>query len=65
METDNEADTVSSIYQKIPEKYKIRAAHFDQSLYTAETSYGDFHLNQTGAEIFTKKIAEAFAEKSF
>lgn len=65
LETDNEVNTVSPIYHKIPEKYKIGAAHLDESLYTVETSRDKFHLNQTGAEIFTKKIAEAFAEKSF
>ncbi len=65
LETDNEVNTVSPIYHKIPEKYKIRAAHLDESLYTIETSHDDFHLNNTGAAIFTKKIAEAFAEKSF
>ncbi len=65
LETDNEVNTVSPIYHKIAEKYKIRAAHLDESLYTVETSHDLFHLNQTGAEIFTKKIAELFIEKSF
>ncbi|MGB7069041.1 MAG: hypothetical protein WBD22_06060 [Pyrinomonadaceae bacterium] len=63
--TDNEANTVSPMYHKIPEKYKIRAVHLDESLYTVETSRDEYHLNRAGAEIFTKAIAEAFADQSF
>lgn len=63
LETEKELKTVSPIYQKLVEKYKFRAAHFDESLYTEETSIDDFHLSHKGAMIFSEKLADEFKER--
>lgn len=63
IETESELKMVSPIYQKLDEKYKFRAEHFDKSLYTDETSIDDFHLNHKGAMIFTENLADEFKER--
>lgn len=63
LETDNELRTVYPLYQRLDEKYKIRAAHFDPSIYTEAASVDNFHLNKNGAMIFTEKLADEFKER--
>jgi lysophospholipase L1-like esterase len=47
----------------LEEKHKLRVNHFEQELYTDETSADEFHLNHQGAKRFTQNMAKAFNEK--
>lgn len=63
IETDNEVRTIYPLYQKLDTKYKLKAAHYEESLYKINTSIDDFHLNQKGAMRFTELMAEAFIKQ--
>lgn len=60
LKTEKELRMVYPIYQKLEEKYKLRAAHYDESLYQIDTSFDNSHLNYKGAKKFTELMAEAF-----
>jgi hypothetical protein len=63
LETDKEFKTIYPIWHMLEEKHKLRVNHFEQELYTDETSADEFHLNHQGAKRFTQNMAKAFNEK--
>lgn len=65
LKTDGEVETIYPIYQKLDKKYKLGAAHAEESLYNEETSMDEFHLNYKGAMRFTKTMAEALNNHEF
>lgn len=60
LETDKELELIYPIWQSLPETNKLRVNHYEDALYTDETSVDEFHLNHTGAIIFTQNVADAF-----
>jgi len=60
IETEEEFKTVYAVYQRLEPKNRLVIAHDDASLYRADTSYDDFHLNYAGAMLFTEHFAMAF-----
>lgn len=64
LETDNEVRTIYPLYQKLDIKYKLKVAHYEESLFKVNTSLDEFHLNQKGAKRFTELMAEAFIKQN-
>jgi hypothetical protein len=65
LETDDELVEMYRVYQKLEDKYKLKVNHYEDALYTEETSVDKFHLNHAGALRFTENFAAAFNEREF
>lgn len=64
IKTDREFQTVYPIYRQIDERYKLRVAHYEESLYAIENSFDISHLNSKGAKKFTELMAESFVKQN-
>ena len=65
LETENEFNVIYPVYSRLEDKYKLKAAHYDESLYQTDTSIDSGHLNYKGAKKFTELAAEAFNHQNF
>lgn len=64
LKNDRELELIFPIYQKLEDKYKLKFAHYDESLYQADSSLDNIHLNHQGAKKLTEMVAQKFKDQN-
>ncbi len=65
LETDGELRAVLPVYLRLDRKYRLDIHRHDASLYRAETSYDEHHLNHAGALRLTGNFAKLFKSAGY